>query len=91
MTYYLIALSFIAAVAFSFAYGYRRGFQKGQGIISLKLAGKTAQEVFYYISLHERHRHRGDITHINSDLKALDKMGIKAPDIPLGLWLEAQK
>lgn len=89
---YLFAiLSIIAAICLSWAWGYRRGFQKGQRIISLKLAGLTAQEVFYYISLHEKHRHRGDIAHINNDLRALDKMGIKAPDIPLGLWLEAQK
>jgi hypothetical protein len=90
ITYILFCL-FLAVACLSFAFGYRRGMQKGSKIISLKLAGRTAQEVFAYVCLHEKDRHRQDIAHINRDLKALDRMGIKPPDIPLGLWLEAQK
>ena len=67
------------------------GYRHGKEDRKIDLSGLGAQEAFAFFLTRERHRHREDIAKINGDLKNLNKAGIKAPDIPLGLWIEVKK
>ena len=67
------------------------GIKIGKRSRKIKLVGLGAKEAFAYFLLHEIHRHRKDIAQAKNDLKKLDRAGVMAPDIPVGLWIEVHK
>jgi len=67
------------------------GIKIGKRSRKIDLKGLGAKEAFAYFLLREKHRHRADIAQINNDLRKLDRAGIRAPDIPVGLWIDVQK
>ena len=67
------------------------GILIGKRSRKIDLKGLGAKEAFAYFLLREKHRHRADIAQINNDLRKLDRAGIRAPDIPVGVWIEVQK
>ena len=67
------------------------GIKIGKRSRKIDLKGLGAKEAFAYFLLREKHRHRADIAQINNDLRKLDRAGIRAPDIPVGVWIDVQK
>jgi hypothetical protein len=80
-----IVPAFIAVCAFT------AGWMVGRRSRKIDLEGQGAREAFAFLLRHELHRHREDIAHIKRDMLTLERAGIKAPDIPLGLWIEVRK
>ncbi len=80
-----IVLALIAVCSFTL------GYLKGKRDRNINLEGQGAKEAFAFLLRHELHRHREDIAHIKRDMKTLEMAGIKAPDIPLGLWIKVRK
>ena len=85
-TIILIAFPYLAAVVLYFV-----GRRDGRADRNINLEGQGAKEAFAYLLRHELHRHREDIAHIKKDMKTLEIAGIRAPDIPLGLWIEVNR
>lgn len=81
---------FAVLVLFVVLISYHLGFLDGKKDRKIDLQGLGAKEAFAYFLLREKHRHRSDIAQINMDLKKLDRQGIKAPDIPLNMWIEVR-
>ena len=82
---FCIIPAFIAICAFT------AGYLVGKRSRNINLEGQGAREAFAYLLRHELHRHREDIAHIKRDMATLERAGIRAPDIPLALWIEVRK
>jgi len=82
----MITICYFIGCAIAFGWGLGVG-KKSRNIT---LEGQGAKEAFAYLLRHELHRHREDIAHIKKDMKTLEIAGIRAPDIPLGLWIEVK-
>ena len=82
--------AYFAGIVVGFMAGFIIGRDIGKRSNKVDLVGLGAKEAFAYFLFRERHRHREDIAAINNDLKKLDKAGVKAPDIPLNLWIEVK-
>jgi len=81
---------YIAGLVIGLMAGFIIGRDIGKRSCKVDLVGLGAKEAFAYFLCRERHRHREDIAAINNDLKKLDRAGVKAPDIPLNLWIEVK-
>jgi len=80
----------IIGMILSLLLGLSIGFDIGKRSRKIDLSGLGAQEAFAYFLTHEINRHRQDIAKAKEDLKKLDRAGIRAPDIPLGLWIDVK-
>jgi hypothetical protein len=69
---------------------YYYGYYKGKRSRKFHLSELKSPETFAYLLKHERHRHMKDICQIDKDLADAARMGIHAPEAPIGLWIEVR-
>lgn len=70
---------------------YMIGVHVGKRSRKIGLSDLGSPAMFAYLLKHERHRHVRDICQIDKDLADMARMGIYAPEVPVGLWIDVKK